>query len=307
MIQAQAITKRFGDTRALRAVSLSVPAGILYGLIGPDGAGKTTLISILTSLMNADSGTASVAGFDAVRDRRRLRPAIGYMPQRFSLYQDLSVLENLVFFADVFGVTGSERNDRIAELLGFARLEPFVKRRAANLSGGMKQKLALCCCLVHRPAALFLDEPTVGVDPVSRAELWGILRSLCAGGTTLFVSTPYLDETGHCDRLAVLHKGEVIGEGAPDELVKTFPHLLLRAPETRCPPGLSDAGSLPETVVAVYPAGGDLHVAARSGSDPAAVADALRPSIPALRELHPATPRLEDLFIHLVGSGGSDE
>jgi ABC-type multidrug transport system ATPase subunit len=302
MIQVSAITKSFGNTRALKGVSLTVDRGSLFGLIGADGAGKTTLIGILTSLLTADGGGAVVDGCDTVRDRRTLRASIGYMPQRFSLYQDLSVMENLLFFADIFGVRGRGRDERITELLRFARLESFVTRRAANLSGGMKQKLALCCCLIHRPTVLFLDEPTVGVDPISRRELWDILKSLRGEGITQFVSTPYMDETDYCDHLAIMHEGAVIARGTPNELVGRYPHTLLRAADTRCPPGLSDSDSLPETVRAIYPAGGDLHVAVCRGADRAALAEALRPRIPGLRRLEPVTPRLEDLFIHLVKS-----
>lgn len=205
-VSVENITKRYGKTVALDGVSFEVEKGELFGIIGPDGAGKTTLFRIIATLILADSGTASVDGFDVVRDYKELRKRIGYMPGRFSLYQDLTVEENLSFFAAVFGTTIRE-NYHLVEGI-YKLLEPFRKRRAGKLSGGMKQKLALCCALIHKPDILYLDEPTTGVDPVSRKEFWEMLGKLQQEGITIVVSTPYMDEANLCDRIALI-KGDV--------------------------------------------------------------------------------------------------
>ena len=195
------ITKRYGDVEALRDLSLEIGSGELFGLIGPDGAGKTTLFRILTTLLLADSGTASVCGLDVVKDLKEIRRRVGYMPDRFSLYQDLTVEENLNFFATVFNTTIEENYDLVRDI--YSQIEPFKHRRAGKLSGGMKQKLALSCALIHRPDVLFLDEPTTGVDPVSRSEFWDMLDRLKRQGITILVSTPYMDEASRCDRRCI--------------------------------------------------------------------------------------------------------
>lgn len=222
-VTADGLTKAYNGETALSGVGLAVPDGCLYGLIGADGAGKTTLLHILTTLLVPDTGSASVLGYDTTRRALEIRSRIGFMPQDFSLYHDLTVRENLLFFADIFGVRGEVREQRMREMLAFSQLGPFVTRRAENLSGGMKQKLALACCLMHRPAVLFLDEPTTGVDPISRREFWRILSGLSGEGATIIVSTPYMDEADMCERLALLHEGEMIGEGTPKELRQGFP------------------------------------------------------------------------------------
>jgi ABC-2 type transport system ATP-binding protein len=214
------ISKSYGPVPALRDVSFEVREGEIFGLIGPDGAGKTTLFRILTSLMLPDGGAATVLGLDTVRDYKRLRPLIGYMPGRFSLYQDLSVEENLEFFAAVFGTSIRKNYELIAPI--YTQIEPFKKRRAGALSGGMKQKLALCCALIHRPALLFLDEPGTGVDPVSRKEFWDMLQGLRKYGITMLVSTPNMDEAELCDRVALLQKGEILALEAPQGIVRGF-------------------------------------------------------------------------------------
>jgi ABC-type multidrug transport system ATPase subunit len=214
----------YGSVQALKDVSFEVERGEIFGLIGPDGAGKTSLFRILTTLLLADSGTVTVDGLDVVRDYKQIRNRVGYMPGRFSLYQDLTVEENLNFFATVFNTTVKENYYLIEDI--YRQIEPFKKRRAGQLSGGMKQKLALSCALIHKPTALFLDEPTTGVDPVSRKEFWGMLKKLKEQGITILVSTPYMDEATLCDRIALMQKGEILKIDTPKQISKSFPHKL---------------------------------------------------------------------------------
>ncbi|MCE5250163.1 ABC transporter ATP-binding protein [bacterium] len=226
-VTVESLVKTYGTITALQNLSFAVQEASMYGIIGPDGAGKTTFMRIASCLLFQSSGTVTVGGFDTLTGATKVKRIIGYMPQRFSLYQDLSVWENLVFFADLFGVSGNERRRRIDELLSFSRLGPFVKRRAGQLSGGMKQKLALSCTLIHKPEVLFLDEPTTGVDPVSRREFWEILASLKSSGTTIIVSTPYMDEAARCDRVGLILGGVLIREGTPDSFPAHFKNELL--------------------------------------------------------------------------------
>ena len=221
-LRVDTVRKSFGGAAALSGVSFSVEAGEMFGLIGPDGAGKTTLIRIITSLIDADAGEASVLGFSVKREPERVREIIGYMPQHFSLYQDLTVAENLRFFADLFGVPADERKRRTEELLAFSRLGDFVKRRAGALSGGMKQKLALSCALIHTPRALILDEPTTGVDPVSRRDFWEMLARLRSQGVTILVSTPYMNEASLCQHMVFIHKGKILAAGSVGEIAALF-------------------------------------------------------------------------------------
>lgn len=219
-IEVDSLSKRYGKVQALREVSFSVGRGEMFGIIGPDGAGKTSLYRILCSLLLPDDGTASVDGYDVVSGMKEIRRRVGYMPGRFSLYQDLTVEENLRFFATLFGTTVEENYDSIKAI--YTQIEPFRKRRAGALSGGMKQKLALCCALVHQPSVLFLDEPTTGVDPVSRKEFWEMLSQLKEREITIVASTPYLDEVRKCERVAFLSEGCIRGIGTPDEILTTF-------------------------------------------------------------------------------------
>lgn len=219
-VRIENITKSYGSVEALRGVSFEVERGEIYGIIGPDGAGKTSLFRILTTLLLADSGVAIVDGLDVVKEYRAIRQTIGYMPGRFSLYQDLSVEENLDFFAKVFKTSIAENYNLIKEI--YTQIEPFKKRRAGKLSGGMKQKLALCCALIHRPSVLFLDEPTTGVDPVSRKEFWEMLRGLKKEGITIIVSTPYMDEASLCDRIALISEGEFLEVDTPKNIIARF-------------------------------------------------------------------------------------
>jgi len=219
-IIVQHISKAFKSLLAVNDVSFHVNHGELFGLIGPDGAGKTTLFRILTTLLLADKGTASVTDFDVVKDYKKIRNAVGYMPGRFSLYLDLTVEENLSFFATIFGTTIDENYELIKDI--YSQIEPFKNRRAGALSGGMKQKLALCCALIHAPKVLFLDEPTTGVDPVSRKEFWEMLKRLQEKGITILVSTPYMDEAALCDRIALIQKGRILKIDTPENMINKY-------------------------------------------------------------------------------------
>ncbi|NDP19786.1 MAG: ABC transporter ATP-binding protein [Paludibacter sp.] len=223
-IRCKSISKNYGKIEALKGIDLDVKPGEIFGIIGPDGAGKTTLFRILTTLILADNGTASVDGFDVVKDYKEIRKRVGYMPGRFSLYQDLTVEENLNFFATVFNTTIEENYELIKDI--YQQIEPFKKRRAGKLSGGMKQKLALSCALIHKPSVLFLDEPTTGVDPVSRKEFWGMLKKLKAQGITILVSTPYMDEAALCDRIALIQNGQFLKIDTPESIVKQYKNKL---------------------------------------------------------------------------------
>ena len=220
-ISVKNISKSFKTVNAVDDVSFEVKEGELFGLIGPDGAGKTTIFRILTTLLFADKGTATVAGFDVVDDFKEIRNHVGYMPGKFSLYQDLTVEENLTFFATIFGTTIEENYELIKDI--YVQIEPFKNRRAGALSGGMKQKLALSCALIHKPKVLFLDEPTTGVDPVSRKEFWEMLKRLQQKGITILVSTPYMDEAELCDRIALIQDGKILQIDTPQEIIKHFP------------------------------------------------------------------------------------
>ena len=227
MVTVNELVKTYGqqkDIVAVDHVSFSVEKAEIFGLIGPDGAGKTSLFRMLTTLLLPDSGSASVNGFDIVKDYKKIRSSVGYMPGKFSLYQDLSVEENLNFFATVFGTTLQENYDLIKDI--YVQLEPFRKRRAGKLSGGMKQKLALCCALIHKPDVLFLDEPTTGVDPVSRREFWEMLKRLKMQNITILVSTAYMDEASMCDRIALMHNGKILSIDTPAGISASYPDQL---------------------------------------------------------------------------------
>jgi ABC-2 type transport system ATP-binding protein len=223
MVNIQTISKSFGETQALDNVTIDIPERSIFGFVGPDGAGKTTLFRIITTLMVPDKGTICIDGLDTVRDYRGIREFIGYMPGRFSLYMDLTVEENLKFYATIYGTT-SENYPFIRSV--YSHIEPFKKRLARHLSGGMKQKLALSCALIHRPRILVLDEPTTGVDAVSRKEFWELLHELRDTGMTIIVSTPYMDEAGICDEIALMHKGKILIIDQPENIVKNYDGLL---------------------------------------------------------------------------------
>ncbi|MDR0798491.1 MAG: ABC transporter ATP-binding protein [Dysgonamonadaceae bacterium] len=285
-LEIDGINKRYGDVQALTNISFRVNDGELFGLIGPDGAGKTTLFRILTSLILADSGEASVDGLDIVKDYKELRRHIGYMPGRFSLYQDLSVEENLNFFATVFHTTVQENYHLIKEI--YQQLEPFRTRRAGKLSGGMKQKLALCCALIHKPSVLFLDEPTTGVDPVSRKEFWEMLKRLKQQGITIVVSTPYMDEATRCDRIALIQHGQILSIDTPENIRKAYPKKLYRASAPDNFSLLERLRELPE-IDSVFLFGEYLHVTLKK--------DDKKPKDVQLQLIEPG---IEDCFIDLL-------
>lgn len=224
VITVDSIKRNYGRVEALKGLSFDVNRGEIFGVIGPDGAGKTTLFRILTTLLLADSGRAMVDGNDVVKSYKEIRKKVGYMPGRFSLYQDLTVEENLTVFASIFHTTIQENYYLIKDI--YQQIEPFKKRRAGALSGGMKQKLALCCALIHKPTVLFLDEPTTGVDPVSRREFWEMLKSLKSEGMTILVSTPYMDEASLCDRIALIQDGTFLKIDTPDGIVESYGKIL---------------------------------------------------------------------------------
>src|SRR5450631_403433 len=222
IIETRDLTRRFGEITAVDHLNLTVPRGEIFGLVGPDGAGKTTTLRMLCGLMDPTEGSALVAGHDVARESRAVKDQIGYMAQRFGLYQDLTVEENMIFYADLFDITGQTRADLTAQLLRMTRMEPFRARPAGKLSGGMKQKLALMCTLLHRPQILFLDEPTNGVDPVSRRDFWAILYRLVKDGLTVLVSTAYLDEAERANRVGMMHKGRLIRCDSPAKLKESL-------------------------------------------------------------------------------------
>ena len=285
MIKVRHIRKSYGKVQALKEVSFDVRAGEIFGVIGPDGAGKTTLFRILTTLLLADSGTAMVAGKDVVNEYKEIRSQIGYMPGRFSLYQDLSVIENLELFATVFSTSIRDNYDLIKDI--YQQIEPFKERRAGKLSGGMKQKLALSCALIHKPAILFLDEPTTGVDPVSRKEFWEMLRKLRQQGITILVSTPYMDEASLCDRIALIQEGRFLHIDTPQNIVAQFPKPLYAMEASE---NYKRLNRLKEdtAIESVYLCGEQLHLTFKKEVDPN------------LTGLTPITPTIEDCFIQLM-------
>jgi ABC-2 type transport system ATP-binding protein len=221
-VRIEGISKRFKNLEAVTDVNLQIKEGVIFGLVGSDGAGKSTLLRMVATMIRPTSGTIRIDGLDVVKQISKVKRVIGYMPQRFGLYQDLSVQENLDFFMDIFGISGPERNERKDRYLGFSNLLPFVDRKAGDLSGGMKQKLGLACVLIHQPKLLILDEPTNGVDPVSRKEFWEILFEMKKEGMTILISTAYLDEGEKCDRLALMHKARIIEIATPEMMQSHF-------------------------------------------------------------------------------------
>jgi len=262
------VCKSYGDVRALRDISFSAERGEMFGLIGPDGAGKSTLFRILVTLLLADSGSASIDGLDVVKEYKRVRSIVGYMPGRFSLYGDLTVDENLNFFATLFHTTIKENYHLIEDI--FKQIAPFGNRRAKDLSGGMKQKLALSCALVHKPSVLFLDEPTTGVDPVSRKEFWQMLGKLKKEGITIIVSTPYMDEAVLCDRIALMNEGLFMKIDTPENIVKSYRSTLLAVRGDNMPKLLRDLRVIP-FVESAFSFGAAHHVALNDRGDIEAV------------------------------------
>ena len=295
IIEINNLSKNYGKTKALDNVSFNVERGELFGLIGPDGAGKTTLFRLLTTLLTPDEGSATVDGRDIVKDYLNIRSQVGYMPGRFSLYPDLTVEENLEFFAALFGVTVKESYDLIAPI--YRQIEPFRKRRAGKLSGGMKQKLALSCALIHRPNVLFLDEPTTGVDAVSRREFWDMLSQLKTQGITILVSTPYMDEASRCDRIALCNEGHILGVNTPQNFVHDFNEMLYGIRAKDMFSLLQSARSI-ESVAACYPFGEYHHLIANNNFNPSIFTSQLS-DLEGL-EICTQEPSIEDVFIKLM-------
>ena len=294
-IVVEGLTKQFGNITAVDNLSFEVPRGELFGIIGPDGAGKTTLFRLLTSLMHPTDGNAYVDGLHTQRDYKLIRQRVGYMPGKFSLYQDMSVRENLDFFASVFGTTIEQNYELIKDI--YCRLEPFADRKASKLSGGMKQKLALSCALIHRPSVLFLDEPTTGVDAVSRSEFWDMLSELKQREITILVSTPYMDEASRCDRIALCNEGAILGIDTPTGIVKEFDAPLYRIKADNMY-RLLDAARQASGVVQCYPFGETHHLVADDNFD----IQHFRQQLAHVGGLHiePVKPTIEDMFIKLM-------
>lgn len=290
------IDKTYGKVHALKDLSFTVDEGELYGIIGPDGAGKTTLFRILATLMRADKGTAEVAGCDVVKDYRKIRNIIGYMPGRFSLYQDLTVEENLKFFATVFNTTIQENYHLIEDI--YKQIEPFKHRKAGKLSGGMKQKLALSCALIHKPEVLFLDEPTTGVDPVSRKEFWGMLLKLKRQGITILVSTPYMDEATLCDRIALMQEGRFIGTDTPQGIIAHYPDKLLAVQSDNMHKLLADLHDY-QQVKSSYSFGETFHVTLRDQSHADELKAYLKQRGHSDVNIRSIAPSIEDCFMLL--------
>lgn len=304
VVAVDGVAKGFGGVKALDGISFTVAPGEIFGFIGPDGAGKTTLFRILTTLIVPDAGTARVLGLDVVRDLWALRRRVGYMPGRFSLYPDLSVRENVEFFASVFGTTLKAEYALIAPI--YRQVEPFADRRAGALSGGMKQKLALCCALVHRPDILFLDEPTTGVDAVSRREFWDLLAELRAGGLPIVVSTPYMEEAGRCDRVALISGGRILDIDAPGAIGGRYPLPLLAVRGSRRFELIQALRRHPHAH-SVFPFGDELHY---TDARESAAADEVARDVAAYlaREgfadarVEPTSAGIEDSFMALMGA-----
>ncbi|PSR53722.1 ATPase [Adhaeribacter arboris] len=283
--------------QALKGISLEVDSGELFGLIGPDGAGKTTLIRILVTLLLADSGSAQVDGHEVVQDYKIIRQRVGYMPGTFSLYQDLTVQENLNFFATVFNTSIEENYDLVKDI--YVQIEPFKNRRAGKLSGGMKQKLALCCTLIHKPTVLFLDEPTTGVDAVSRKAFWDMLANLKKQGITTLVSTPYMDEAAMCDRVALIQEGTILAIDRPAVINQQFHKPLLAIASTAMFRLLNDLKNYTE-VIAAYPFGEYQHVVMQPDYHPEQLEKYLQGKNHLDLEIKIVSPNIEDSFIQLM-------
>ncbi|MBV6652233.1 MAG: ABC transporter ATP-binding protein [Mameliella sp.] len=294
MIHMENIRKSYDNIPALKGISLQIQQGELFGLIGPDGAGKTTLIRILATLLLADEGKAVLGEKDVVDDYREIRRSIGYMPGRFSLYQDLTVEENLNFFATIFSTSIEENYELIQDI--YIQLEPFKDRRAGKLSGGMKQKLALCCALIHKPTILLLDEPTTGVDPVSRQEFWEMLKRLKAKDITILVSTPYMDEASLCDRVALIQDGAILEVNTPEELISQYDKPLLAVKTNNMYKLIQDLRQF-EPAHSVFPFGEYVHLSLKQSIWPELIYGYLLDKGHLDIEIKRAMPTIEDIFM----------
>lgn len=293
------VHKSFDETKAVDGISLNVSKGEMFGLVGPDGAGKTTTIRMMSGLLTPDKGTISLFGMDVKKNKKEIQNRIGYLSQKFSLYGDLSVDENIEFFADIHNVKSFK--ERRNELLEFTRLTPFRERLAERLSGGMKQKLALACSLIHKPDILFLDEPTTGVDPVSRRDFWKILSDLLKDGITIFMSTPYLDEAERCNRTAFMNKGKIIGLDTPQEIKKSIRSEIF---EIVCSPVREASALIKETGLEVQMFGDRMNVFTTPQFTIDMVIDELKKNGIDVSSYRQITASLENVFIHLVTENG---
>jgi ABC-type multidrug transport system ATPase subunit len=296
-VQINEVSKSYGTVNALDNFSLSVGKGELFGFIGPDGAGKTTLFRILTTLLLPDAGYATVEGFDTVKEYKKIRQIVGYMPGRFSLYQDLSVEENLKFFASIFKTTVEENYHLIRDI--YKQIEPFRTRPAGKLSGGMKQKLALSCALIHKPVVLFLDEPTTGVDAVSRKEFWDMLAKLKEENITILVSTPYMDEASRCDRVALMQDGKILSVDTPEGIVKAYENQLLAVKSANMYKLLFDVLEFPGTIRA-YRSGEFIHAAMNDTNRNDLIKKFLEDRGHKSVEVNITVPDVEDCFMALM-------
>jgi ABC-2 type transport system ATP-binding protein len=293
IIRAVNLTRKFGDLTAVDHFNIEVSPGEIFGLVGPDGAGKTTTLRLLCGLLDPTEGEAWVAGHNVASELDAVKDRIGYMAQRFGLYGDLTVDENMYFYSDLFGLSKAEREPLIQRLLRMTRMEPFRARRAANLSGGMKQKLALMCTLLHHPQVLFLDEPTNGVDPVSRRDFWAILYQLVRDGLTVFVTTAYLDEAERCNRVGLMNQGRMIRCDSPQGLKRNFEKICFEIETT-------DQRAARAVLKDAEPYGAKLHLFLPLGQTPHAVESTLAAQGIRLISFRPIIPSLEDVFIGLV-------
>ena len=297
-VEVNQLKKNYEKVEAVKGISFSVPKGELFGLIGPDGSGKTSIFRILTTLIYPTSGDAKIFGLDVVNDYRKIRSNMGYMPQRFSLYQDLSVEENLNFFATIFGTTIEENYDLIKDI--YSQIEPFKNRLAGRLSGGMKQKLALSCALIHSPDILILDEPTTGVDAVSRKEFWEMLIRLKEKGITILVSTPYMDEANLCDRVALIQNGEILSINQPGAIIQNFNRKLWAVKSGDMYQLIRDLKSM-DKIDTVYPFGEYLHVTSKNESiDENKLESELSQKKHQKIEIHEISANIEDCFMELM-------
>lgn len=313
IIETDALSRRFGKTLAVDGLDMRVERGEIFGLVGPDGAGKTTTIRMLAGIMEPTAGSARVLGYDVVSDAEAIKRRMGYMAQQFSLYGDLTVAENIDFYADIFALEGAEREATIERLLGFSQLSSFTERRAADLSGGMQKKLALACALLHRPEVLILDEPTTGVDPVSRREFWEILTDLHLQNVTILLSTPYMDEAERCSRVGMMYRGKLIVCDTPERIKGMVSGVLI---ELRPAPSIADYGQALRDVRAVLSSSSGVqkvHIYGdlvrvfvedeATGMD--AVANDLTSAGIAFADLRKTSPRMEDVFISLIRDAGA--
>ncbi len=305
-ISVRQLRRDFGSTRAVDDLNFDVGRGELFGLVGPDGAGKTTTLRLLAGILPPTAGSATVAGFDVLENPELARDSLAYMPQRFGLYEDLTVAENLAFYADLYQVPKSTRPERLDRLFHFSGLRPFSDRLAGNLSGGMKQKLGLSCALIHSPAILLLDEPTFGVDPVSRRDLWLILHEMIAEGVTIVVSTSYLDEAERCDRVALLNEGMVIALDKPQSIQGSLPGTGF-AIESPLPRQTRDRLRTLDSVHSAVLFGERVHVHAAPGVSEANLRQALTGETGGMTEISHLEPTLEDAFIWLVSENDAAE